>query len=100
MCWPMRFSRRGVARAQAERPAVVNHGEASADETGDGSEAAADILAGICWRARQAALSRHLLAHAIGLLSLKSRHSADSTFLSSSSGRCKDLRANNAMTSV
>src|SRR5258708_7319356 len=60
MCWPMRFS-----------------GEAPTDEAGDAGEAATDILAGIGRHVGQAAICRHLLAHAVDLLSLKSRQGVD-----------------------
>ena len=47
---------------ELETEPVVDHGEASADKTCDAGEAAAHILAGICWHVGQAAISGHLVA--------------------------------------
>jgi hypothetical protein len=39
----------GLPGHELKTEPVVDHGEASADETGDASEAATDILANVCW---------------------------------------------------
>ena len=67
----------GLLGHELEAEPVLDHCEASADEARDAGQAATDILAGAAWHKGQAAVSRHPLAHAIDLLSLKRRHGVD-----------------------
>ena len=58
----------GLPGRELEAEPVVDHGEAPANEAGDAGEAATDLLANVAWHKSQAAVTRHLLAHAIDLL--------------------------------
>ena len=66
----------GLPRHKLEAESILDHGKPAADEAGNAGKLPSDIFAGFAWPVGQAAVSRHLLADALDLLSLQDCHRA------------------------